>query len=108
MATPLLHYHTHDPVIALLDAVDAMGTSAPDDDRFYSREKAAALIQAVLWAYGSRKSSTAGAMAAMEMFHALGLKTWTFDEKEAQIFQNARNATARVAMADAAPVSLTT
>ena len=55
----------------------------PDEPRFYSREQAAAIIHAALWGYGVRASSTAGAYAGSNMFEALGLKWWTFDEADA-------------------------
>lgn len=36
-----------------------------------------------MWGYGVREDSTAGCYAGSNMFDALGLKGWTFDEDDA-------------------------
>lgn len=77
-----------DKVNALLD--EQKDAYPPEVKRFYSREQAAAIIHAVLWGYACRDDSTAGCYAANNLFDALGLKNWTFDDEESDIFNRAR------------------
>jgi hypothetical protein len=87
-----------DPTVgALLDRAAALGGDYPDDLRFYSRAKAAAIIHAALWAYASRSDSTAGAYAAGNLFDAIGLKAWTFNSEEAATLNEIRAAKFRKA-----------
>jgi hypothetical protein len=81
MAWSLLNHIAADKVSALLD--EHKDTYPPDEPRFYSREQAAAIIHAALWGYSVRADSTAGCYAGTNMFEALGLKWWTFDEDDA-------------------------
>jgi len=79
-----------DMIEALLDTHDHL--YPPGVPRFYSREKARAIIKAALWAYSARSDSTAGAYAAIDLFTALGLKDWTFEEEEAAVLRKHREA----------------
>lgn len=81
MAWSLLNSMIADKVNELLDAQkDAYPEGV---ERFYSREQAAAIIHAAIWGHSVRSDSTAGAYAGSNMFDALGLKWWTFDEADA-------------------------
>jgi hypothetical protein len=88
MAWSLLNHMIADKVNELLDG--QKDSYPPEVKRFYSREQAAAIIHAVLWGHASREDSTAACYAAMNLFDALGLKQWTFDEDEAAAFQELR------------------
>lgn len=81
MAWSLLNHMIADKVNELLDS--QKDAYPPEEPRFYSREQAAAIIHAALWGYSARASSTAGAYAGSNLFDALGLKWWTFDEADA-------------------------
>lgn len=95
MAWSLLNHMIADKVNDLLDTQkDAYG---PEETRFFSRETAAAIIHAAVWAHGCRESSTAAVYAASNLFNALGLKGWTFDEDEAAALQEFRRKRAQEA-----------
>ena len=81
MAWSLLNMMAAEKVKALLD--EYKNEYPPEEPRFYTREQAEAIIHAVLWGHASRSSSTAGCYAADNLFKALGLKWWTFDEEHA-------------------------
>jgi hypothetical protein len=89
MAWSLLNAMIADKVTALLD--EQKDSYPPEVARFYSREQAAAIIHAALWGYSCRSDSTAGCYAGSNLFDALGLKSWTFDEDEAAAFHEIRN-----------------
>lgn len=89
MAWSLLNHMIADKVNALLD--EQKDAYPPEVKRFYSREQAAAIIHAVLWGHAVREDSTAACYAATNLFDALGLKNWTFDEEESAIFNRARH-----------------
>jgi hypothetical protein len=78
-----------DKVNDLLDL--SKDTYPPEEERFFSREQALAIINAALLGYSVRADSTAGAYAAMNLYGALGLKGWTFDDTEAAALQAFRN-----------------
>ena len=80
MSWSLLNHMAADKVNELLDA--HKDDYPPDVDRFFSREKAAAIIHAALWGYAVRSDSTAGCYAGSNLFDALGLKWWTLDDVE--------------------------
>src|SRR5262245_51853516 len=66
-------------------------TYPPEVERFFSRKKALAIINAALCGYSVRADSTAGAYVAMNLYDALGLKGWTFDDTEAAALQAFRS-----------------
>jgi hypothetical protein len=88
MTWSLMNHMIADKVGALLD--EQKDVYGPEVERFFSREKAAAIIHAAIWGYGVRADSTAGAYAAMNLFDALGLKGWTFDQQEADALERFR------------------
>jgi hypothetical protein len=94
MAWSLLNHMVADKVEELLKAHD--DDYPPDVKRWYTREQAAAIIHAAIWAYSVREGSTAGCYAASNLFDALGLKWQCFDEKTAEWAQNAYTANLRV------------
>lgn len=55
---------------------------APEVERSMSREICLSVIHAALWAHGARGDSMAGAYAHLNLYNALGLKGWTFDDEE--------------------------
>jgi hypothetical protein len=88
MAWSLLNHMIADKVKALLDA--QKDNYGPDVPRFFSREKAEAIIHAAIWGYSSREDGTAGCYAFMNLMDALGIKTWSVDEDEAKAIQELR------------------
>lgn len=88
MAWSLKNHMIAGEVEKLLDAdKDAY---PPEVKRFFSREQALAIIHAAMWGYGVREDSTAGAYAALNLYNALGLKGWTFDQEEADALNRFR------------------
>ena len=85
MAWSLLNGMIAEKVNALLD--ELKDEYPPSERRWYSREQAASIIHAALWGHSVRDGSTAGCYAADNMFKALGLKWWTFDEEHAKQHQ---------------------
>lgn len=61
-----------------------------NDARGISKEKALAAIHGIIWLYACRDGSTASAYASFNLFEALGLKDWSFDDEEAKAFQEVR------------------
>lgn len=89
MTWSLLNHIIADKVTELLDG--AKDNYPPEVKRFYSREQAASIIHAALWGYGVREDSTAGAYAASNLFEAIGIKWWTFDDDEAALCRDGYN-----------------
>jgi len=85
MAWSLMNHMIFEKVNALLD--EQKDAYPPDVRRFYTRDQAATIIHAVLWGHGVREDSTAGCYAADNLFTALGLKWWTFNEDDAKQHQ---------------------
>lgn len=83
MAWSLLNSMLAERVNAILD--EAGQHYGPEQERAMSRDKASQVIHAALWAHSSRIDGTAGAYAHLNLFHALGLKGWTFDDEEQAI-----------------------
>jgi len=79
MSWSLLNNVMAEKVEALLND-EHIRQSLEDGQRALPREEALAVIHAALWAYSSRKGSTASAYAMTNMYEALGLETWTFKE----------------------------
>ena len=98
MAWSLFNALIAEQVNALLD--EAGKDYGPEVERFMSRDQAASVIHAALWAHGSRASSTAGVYAMMNLFEAIGLKNWTFDADEADAFNAVRASRQRAALAE--------
>jgi hypothetical protein len=80
-----LNHMMADDVRKLLDRPEFQQEREPEMVRFFSREKAEAIIHAALWGYGVRATSTAGAYAFSNLMDALGLKNWTFNDEEAAV-----------------------
>lgn len=56
----------------------ALREDAPDLVRAMSKDQAASVIHAALWAYSCRSDSFAACYAMDALYNALGLATWTF------------------------------
>lgn len=89
MAWSLLNHMIAEKVDALLD--EAGQNYGPEQARALDRDVAAAVIHAALWAHSSRVDGTAGAYAMHNLFMALKLKNWTFDDEEADALHRFRN-----------------
>ena len=89
MAWSLLNTTIADKVSELLD--EHKDAYPPDVPRFFSREQALSIIHAAIWGYAVREDSTAGCYAADNLYNALGLKGWTFDESVAKRMNEENN-----------------
>jgi hypothetical protein len=76
-ATSLLNLVLAEDVDKLLQHPTLREDSA-DLERAMSKDKAAEIIHAVLWAYSSRAGSFASAYAFDALFEAIGLESWVF------------------------------
>jgi hypothetical protein len=91
MTWSLLNHHLADSVITLLDqANEGNENREAMEHRAMSREQAANIIHAVLWAYSSRSSDFAGAYAMRAFQHSVGekltdwlVKSFEFDARVA-------------------------
>lgn len=79
MAVSLLNVLIADKVEALLDDPHVRD-NLKDDERGFTKVQASAIIHAALWAYSARAGSTAEAYARINLFDAIGLKSWSFKE----------------------------
>lgn len=82
-ATSLLNLVIDEDVQNLLDHPTIREDSA-DLERAISKERAAEIIHAVLWAYSSRAGSFASAYALTAMFDAIGLESWTYKQQPSE------------------------